>query len=100
MTLEIRGQIFTSLRAQIVHFLLLACIRWYIYNACRVFTLNFMLTLCICDTPECRRNISIGIPLDLSIPTEMTSIAPLVENENSSKTPKKFKIMLCYIFSD
>ena len=25
-----------------------------------------------------RRNISIGIPLDLSIPTEMTSIEPLV----------------------
>ena len=47
-----------------------------------------------------RRNISIGIPLDLSIPTEMTSIEPLVENEKSSKTPKKLKIMLCYIFSD
>ena len=46
-----------------------------------------------------RRNISIGIPLDLSIPTEMTSIEPLVENEKSSKTPKKLKIMLCYIFS-
>ena len=45
-----------------------------------------------------RRNISIGIPLDLSIPTEMTSIEPLVENEKSSKTPKKLKIMLCYIF--
>ena len=47
-----------------------------------------------------RRNISIGIPLDLSIPTEMTSIESLVENENSSKTLKKLKIMLCYIFSD
>ena len=47
-----------------------------------------------------RRNISIGIPLDLSIPTEMTSIGPLVENEKSSKTPKNLKIMLCYIFSD
>ena len=36
-------------------------------------------------TPRCprRRNISIGIPLDLSIPTEMTSIEPLVENEKS-----------------
>ena len=45
-----------------------------------------------------RRNISIGIPLDLSIPTEMTSIEPLVENEISSKTPKKLKIMLCHIF--
>ena len=47
-----------------------------------------------------RRNISIGIPLDLSIPTEMTSIGPLVEYEKSSKTPKNLKIMLCYIFSD
>ena len=47
-----------------------------------------------------RRNISIGIPLDLSIPTEMTSTESLVENEKSSKTPKKLKIMLCYIFSD
>ena len=45
-----------------------------------------------------RRNISIGIPLDLSIPTEMTSIEPVVENEISSKTPKKLKIMLCHIF--
>ena len=44
-----------------------------------------------------RRNISIGIPLDLSIPTEMTSIEPLVENEKSSKTPKKLKIMF-YLF--
>ena len=47
-----------------------------------------------------RRNISIGIPLDLFIPTEMTCIEPLVENEKSSKTPNKLKIMLCYIFSD
>ena len=47
-----------------------------------------------------RRNISIGIPLDLSIPTEMTCIEPLVENEKSSKTPNILKIMLCYIFSD
>ena len=47
-----------------------------------------------------RRNISIGIPLDLSIPTEMTSIEPLVENAKPSKTPKKLKIMLCYIVSD
>ena len=47
-----------------------------------------------------RRNISIGIPLDLSIPTEMTCIEPLVENEKSSKTPNTLKIMLCYIFSD
>ena len=45
-----------------------------------------------------RRNVSIGIPLDLSIPTEMTSIESLVENEISSKTPKKLKIMLCHIF--
>ena len=51
-------------------------------------------------TAMLRRNISIGIPLDLSIPTEMTSIEPLVENEKSSKTPKKLKIMLSYIFSD
>ena len=47
-----------------------------------------------------RRNISIGIPLDLSIPTEMTSIEALVENETLMKTPKKLKIMFCYIFSD
>ena len=47
-----------------------------------------------------RRNISIGIPLDLSIPTEMVSIEPLVENEKSAKAPKKLKIMLCYIVSD
>ena len=45
-----------------------------------------------------RRNISIGIPIDLFISTEMTSIEPLVENEISSKTPKKLKIMLCHIF--
>ena len=44
-----------------------------------------------------RRNISIGIPLYLSIPTEMTFIEPLVENEKSSKTPKKLK--LCYFIS-
>ena len=60
---------------------------------------------CLCENKgadqlcsNCRRNISIGIPLDLSIPTEMTSIEPLVENEKSSKTPKKLKIMLCYFF--
>ena len=47
-----------------------------------------------------RRNISIGIPLDLSIPTEMTSIEPLVENKKSLKTPKKLIIMLCYSFFD
>ena len=47
-----------------------------------------------------RQNISIGITLDLSIPTEMTSIEPLVENAKSSKTPRKLKIMLCFIFSD
>ena len=37
-----------------------------------------------------RRNISISIPLDLSIRTERTStcIELLVENEKSSKTPK------------
>ena len=52
------------------------------------------------DMFKYRRNISIGIPLDLSIPTEMTSIEPLVENEKSSKTQKKLKIMLFYIFSD
>ena len=33
----------------------------------------------------CRRNISIGIPLNLSIPTEMGYIQPLVENKNSAK---------------
>ena len=47
-----------------------------------------------------RRNISSGIPLDLSIPTEMTSIEALVENEKLMKTSKKLKIMLCCIFSD
>ena len=47
-----------------------------------------------------RQTISIGIPLDLSIPTEMTCNEPLVENEKSSKMPNKLKIMLCYIFSD
>ena len=31
-----------------------------------------------------RSNISIGIPLDLSIPTEMTSIEPLVENKKKN----------------
>ena len=35
--------------------------------------------------PKDRRNISIGIPLNLSIPTEMGYIQPLVENENSAK---------------
>ena len=39
-----------------------------------------------------RRNISIGILLDLSIPMEMTSIGPLVENEKSSKTPNNYVI--------
>ena len=51
-------------------------------------------------TDEGRQNTSIGIPLDLSIPTEMTCIEPLVANEKSSKTPNKLKIILCYIFSD
>ena len=46
-----------------------------------------------------RRNIFIGIPLDLSIPTEMTSIEALVENEKLMKTPTKLKIMLSYICS-
>ena len=32
-----------------------------------------------------RQNISIGIPLNLSIPTEMGYIQSLVENENSAK---------------
>ena len=32
-----------------------------------------------------RRNISIGISLNFSIPTEMGYIQPLVENENSAK---------------
>ena len=32
-----------------------------------------------------RRNISIGITLNLSIPTEMGYIKPLVGNENSAK---------------
>ena len=45
---------------------------------------------CIFST---RRNIFIGIPLDLSMPTEMTCIEPLVENEKSSKTPNKLKII-------
>ena len=34
---------------------------------------------------EVRRNISIGIPLNLSIPTEMGYIQPLVENEIQQK---------------
>ena len=36
-----------------------------------------------------RRNISIGIPLDLSIPTEMTSIEPLVENKRILEDSKE-----------
>ena len=32
-----------------------------------------------------RRNIFIGIPLNLSIPTEMGYIQPLVDNKNSAK---------------
>ena len=35
MLLKIIGQIFTSLTTQIVDFLLLACIRRYIYQTCR-----------------------------------------------------------------
>ena len=53
-----------------------------------------------CWLENVRRNISIGIPLDLSILTKMTSIVALVENEKLMKTPKKLKIMLCYISSD
>ena len=60
--------------------------------------------MCICvkfkGLSHTGRNISIGIPLDLSIPTEMTSIEALVENEKIMKTPKKLIIILCYIFSD
>ena len=36
-------------------------------------------------TDKHRRNISIGIPFNHSVPTEMGYIKPLVENENSSK---------------
>ena len=43
---------------------------------------------------QIRRNISIGIPLNLSIPTEMGFTQPLVENENSAKLQN-----LCQIFS-
>ena len=39
-----------------------------------------------------------SIPLDLLIPTEMTSIEALVENEKLMTTPKKLKIMLCNLF--
>ena len=52
----------------------------------RNFLLHFLYNKAIEDGNQTRRNISIGIPLDLSIPTEMTSIEPLVENEKSSKT--------------
>ena len=74
--------------------ILLGFDHWVIKSDCIQPNLNIGLKLLR------RRNISIGIPLDLSIPPEMTSIEPLVENEISSKTPKKLKIMLCYIFSD
>ena len=65
--------------------------------------INVCTMLCVIilrNNSRYRRNISIGIPLDLSIPTEMTSIKPLFENKKSLKTPKKLKIMLCYIFFD
>ena len=38
-----------------------------------------------------RRNISIGMPLDISIPTKMTSIEPLVENEKIIEDSKEIK---------
>ena len=36
------------------------------------------------------QNISIGIPLDLCIPTEMTCIEPLVENKKNHRIKYKF----------
>ena len=42
-----------------------------------------------------RRNISIGIPLNLSIPTEMGYIQSLVENENTEKLQNR--IILIYV---
>ena len=47
--LKISGQIFTSLKAQIVDFLLRVCIRRYIYQTCRVFTLNFIFVIHLND---------------------------------------------------
>ena len=44
-----------------------------------------------------RRNISIGIPLNFSIPTEMGHIQPLVENENSTKLQNR--VILTYVRS-
>ena len=43
------------------------------------------------ENSEGRRNISIGIPLDLSIPTEMTSIEPLVENKKIIEYSKEIE---------
>ena len=44
-------------------------------------------------TISIRRNISIGIPLNLCIPTEMGYIQPLVENENSAKLRNCYSIL-------
>ena len=46
-----------------------------------------------------RRNISIGIPLNLSIPTEMGYIQPLVENENSAKLQNCVILTYMYVRS-
>ena len=40
----------------------------------------------------CTRNISIGVPLDLSTPTAMGYTEPLVENENSAKQQRNEKL--------
>ena len=48
----------------------------------------FFIFIRLQDWQHGRWNISISIPQNLSIPTEMGYIQPLVENENSAK--------LCY----
>ena len=48
--------------------------------------------------PKRRRNISICIALDLSIPTEMTSIEPLVENEKIIEDAKEIENCYCLYF--
>ena len=46
-----------------------------------------------------RRNISIGIPLDPSIPSEMTSIEALVENEKINEDFKEIEnYVMLYLF--
>ena len=65
-------------------------------TALKIFIFYILKNVCILHG---RRNISIGIPLDFSIPTEMTCIEPLVENVKSSKSPNKLKkcYVLCFL---